>query len=356
MKNRLKSMIQDESGQILILFAILLTVMLASVGLVVDIGYFYVEKQKMQNSVDASALGGAQELIHNQTKAEQVAKDIAEKNGLTRSKVTVTKDTTKNSVKVNYAEKVQPFFLQIFGVDNIEITASATAQATQETSIFDYVIFSGDKNSQLSIANNNQTVNGKVHINGNMNLTGNNNTFNEQVEVGGSYQNFGNYNVIKRLMRKAPYIEMPVFDINNYKNNATKIYTRNTTFSDNDLNINGVIFVNGDLTISANKIIGNGTIVATGAIYILGNKFEYSSADDFIGLYSLKNIHISGNNTRIEGFFYAPEGTISIYGNGATIKGAVIAKNIDISSNGNQYIFDSKVKNLDTEKVIKLIN
>lgn len=355
MKNRLKRMIKDESGQILVLFALLLVVMLASVELVVDIGYFYVEKQKIQNSVDASALGGAHEFIQNPSNVEKITKDIAEKNGLMREKVTVIKNTAQNSVRVNYSETVQPFFLQVFGLTNVKLTATATAQATQQSSMFDYVIFPGDKRSTFSISSNNQIVDGKVHINGNMNISGNNNNFYEQLEVVGSYLNNGNNNEIRKLVKPAPYIEMPVFDINGYRNKASKIYYRSTTFTDNDLKVNGVIFVNGDVTISSNKIIGNGTIVATGSIYITGNKFEYSSTDDFIGLYSLKNIHIFGNNTRIEGFFYAPEGSILISGNGAMILGAVIAKNIDISSNNNQFVFDSKVKEFGAEKVIKLV-
>lgn len=354
-KNRFKVLLQDEDGQILVLFALLLVVMLASVGLVVDVGYFYVEKQRMQNSVDASALGGAQVIHETQNNVDKIAKDIAEKNGLIRSKVLVSLNTSKNTVKVDYSQHFQPLFLHIFGVDSLEIRATATAKATQKPSVFEYVLFLGDRSKNFNIHGNNHVVDGPVHINGDMHLLGNNNTFNDRLEIVGSLVGLGLHNVYKQLIRPSPYKEMPVFDINDYREKATKIYNSSTIFFSNLLELDGVVFVDGNVTILGNKFKGNGTIVATGSIFISGNQLEYSSKEDLIGLYSLKNIVFSNNSATFEGCFYAPNGSIIFYGNRATVIGAVIASDINITGNGYHFMYDPRVSQIESEKNIRLV-
>ena len=54
--------LRSERGQSLLLFLVLLPMLLAFTGLVVDGGNAYAQKRKVQNAADASALAAAQDL------------------------------------------------------------------------------------------------------------------------------------------------------------------------------------------------------------------------------------------------------------------------------------------------------
>lgn len=353
-----KDWIRDEKGQILVLFALLLAVMLACVGIVVDVGYFYVQKQKMQNGVDASALGGVQVIIDNQRDVVNIAKEVAEKNGLVMQNVTVTLPTT-NTIKVDYFQNFAPFFLQNFGLKSIKLEATATAQATvktsQQSSIFNYVLFTGNRSKNLNIVANNHVVDGPVHINGDFFLLGSNHSFNDRLEVTGSYFSLGLFNRFHQVIRSAPYIDLPSFDANDYRRRATRIINSSTLLITNLVEVNGILFVDGNVTILGDKLRGRGTIVATGNILISGKQLEYSSKDDLVSFYSLGNISFSNAGT-FHGWYFAPRGTISFLGNKAsTVHGALIASEVDFSGDGYRFTHDARFNSTATEKSFKLI-
>ena len=52
----------DESGQVLVMTAIAMTLMIIMVGLVVDVGHAMLVQRQLQAGVDAAALAGAQQL------------------------------------------------------------------------------------------------------------------------------------------------------------------------------------------------------------------------------------------------------------------------------------------------------
>lgn len=49
---------KNEEGQVLVFVAMLMFALLGFSALVIDVGYFYVEKNQLQNAVDAAALAG----------------------------------------------------------------------------------------------------------------------------------------------------------------------------------------------------------------------------------------------------------------------------------------------------------
>lgn len=67
----------DERGQILVLGALLLVVLLGMVAMVIDVGRFLRERQDVQNTVDAAALAGVQELPDSASAAEDIALEYA---------------------------------------------------------------------------------------------------------------------------------------------------------------------------------------------------------------------------------------------------------------------------------------
>ncbi len=52
----------SQKGQVLVLFALALTVLLGITALVVDIGGFFHERRSLQNAMDSAALAGAADL------------------------------------------------------------------------------------------------------------------------------------------------------------------------------------------------------------------------------------------------------------------------------------------------------
>jgi len=61
---------RQSPGQVLVLFALAITVLLASAGLAVDVGRFYTERRVLQNAADAAALAAVNALVRGGTAAD----------------------------------------------------------------------------------------------------------------------------------------------------------------------------------------------------------------------------------------------------------------------------------------------
>ncbi|WEG13584.1 pilus assembly protein TadG-related protein [Pullulanibacillus sp. KACC 23026] len=346
MVRKLKALWRDQSGQSLVLFVLLLPILLGMAGLTVDVGYFYVEKQHMQSAVDSSALSGAQTLINNPDNVDQVTKEIGEDNNLNPGNMVVTSDTSQNTVKVEYSQVVPTFFMRVLNIDSRTINVSATAQASQMpgSQVFNYTIFS---NEDLTMSSSTFDVKGMVHVNGKSGIYTSSSYFEQRFEAVGPLSQ-GGRNTFYQLVQNASPVSMPTFDINYYKNNATTVYSSSKNFSNTQLNINGIVFVNGDVTISGSSITGNGTIVATGNMTISSSSLTYSSDQNALGFFSGNgNISLSFSNATVNGFFYAPNGTINVSGSSATFNGGLIAGNgVIVSGSSMNFNYDAKIKTL----------
>jgi hypothetical protein len=94
-----------ERGQVLVLFAFMIVILLLFVMMVVDVGFVALEKRNTQNALDAAALAGAQELPDDPVLAEQLALQYAEENGLDPDELTVAFSCTSTLLRVcNEAE------------------------------------------------------------------------------------------------------------------------------------------------------------------------------------------------------------------------------------------------------------
>ena len=58
--------ITKQRGQVSILFALLMPIFLLFVGVVLDLGWYYLNVSRLQNAADAAAVAGAQTLINNE--------------------------------------------------------------------------------------------------------------------------------------------------------------------------------------------------------------------------------------------------------------------------------------------------
>src|SRR5512141_2287724 len=70
---KLRSLRGNDDGQIIVLSALIITIVLGMGALAVDVGFYLHERQNVQKAVDAGALAGAQLLPNNAATAASVA-------------------------------------------------------------------------------------------------------------------------------------------------------------------------------------------------------------------------------------------------------------------------------------------
>jgi hypothetical protein len=114
-----------ESGQALILFAAGLVVMMALVGLSIDIGQLVLTRTDMQKTADAAAFAGAQDL-NNTTLAEQTAQSYVTQNGSATATVAFSNTFGVNdTIEVEASRTVNYTFLKVLGMTSHEVSAKA---------------------------------------------------------------------------------------------------------------------------------------------------------------------------------------------------------------------------------------
>jgi hypothetical protein len=119
-----------ERGQVLLLVALSIVVLVAFVALAVDIGQAYRERRAMQNAADAGALAGAYEFCYGTgTDPEQDAIDAAEDYAIARNGAdgALIQVNTPLTVTVVASKSVSTFFAGLIGFDTIAVDADATA-------------------------------------------------------------------------------------------------------------------------------------------------------------------------------------------------------------------------------------
>ena len=139
-----RRVIDDESGQVLVIAVFLLTAMLVMTALVVDIGKAYLVQRQLQASVDSAALAAAQHLPEA-TQATLVADEYGPKG--TKNKVTsgsnvsttVTMRCVKdapgcspaenifNALNIKASADVDAGFARILGISKLNVKVSSTA-------------------------------------------------------------------------------------------------------------------------------------------------------------------------------------------------------------------------------------
>ncbi|MGD8494949.1 MAG: Tad domain-containing protein [Gemmatimonadales bacterium] len=135
--------IRDQRGAALALVALSMIALLSAVALAVDGGMLLTARTEAQRAADSGAIAGAQVLAvapDDSIGAVQKAIEFAERNDIRRQGVTmqpedVTVDLDLSRVYVNVrriearGNAVPTFFARIFGVHDVNVTASAAAEA-----------------------------------------------------------------------------------------------------------------------------------------------------------------------------------------------------------------------------------
>jgi hypothetical protein len=120
-----------QAGQIIVIFALMLTVLIGLVGLAVDVTFAWRSGLQIQRAADAAAMAGVVYLPGNLTAGQTEAKLVAQENGYS--------STNGATINANYApgddRKMQvtitasapTFFVKLFGINSWTITRTARA-------------------------------------------------------------------------------------------------------------------------------------------------------------------------------------------------------------------------------------
>src|SRR3972149_6191995 len=126
----------EDGGQVIVLVAVAVAVLLGIGGLVLDIGMAMVLRGDEQRAADAAALAGATEIFLGGTvsDAELSAQAFAEENGYDSAEVVVRVPPKSgkhigdpNYVEVSIRRTSRPSFIRLPGVDSLAVTARGVA-------------------------------------------------------------------------------------------------------------------------------------------------------------------------------------------------------------------------------------
>jgi len=132
--------LRDESGQALVVTALVVPIMVGCIALAVDMGVLYHEKRDLQIAADAAAIAGAVDYLYNGSdpSAKTAAAAASSVNGFTDGTNGVTVTTSvppadgPNSGTAGYVEAVvskpiKTVFMSVFGFNNVTVKARAVA-------------------------------------------------------------------------------------------------------------------------------------------------------------------------------------------------------------------------------------
>lgn len=363
MFNKFKLMKEIESGQSLVLFALILSILIGVGALVIDIGKITIEKSNLQKTIDSACLAAVQDLPTNTTVSENTAIDYIEKNGYLEANIVkpIIFSNSDKKITITAEQPVKYTFANIFNMGNsktVKLKASAEVFYGSALDDFDYAIFSGSEINILHLTGSKTTVSGDVHSN---------NSIKGQAAVTGTVTAVGSIDTkIDATVDKDPFstvIEMPDFSetIKKLAEDASTYYTGDKTFSPSELNtklaLNKAIYVDGNVTISGTGVCSTaGCILATGNITFNGSNVTLNSSSPLCLYSSNGNITFDGGSSNVYGIVYAPEGKVTFNGSGGDIYGRLIGDVVDINGAINIVSSDDDLISIDgTEKKYRLV-
>jgi hypothetical protein len=130
MSKLMKRLKMDESGQAVVLVALMMTVLLGMGALVVDYGYMTVQKSQLQTAADAAALAGARSIyVKTSDQIKALAEQTAQANLKDPVSVTTTPIRADGVVTVEVSQIAPKFFAGVLTNADTHIRAKASAKA-----------------------------------------------------------------------------------------------------------------------------------------------------------------------------------------------------------------------------------
>lgn len=131
------SWLRNETGAVGVIVAVVLVVLLMVMALVVDVGQAYQVKRQLQTAADAASLAGAYDLAQgaSQSTAGATAQSYAQKNSSQPFDSLQVTFPTPATIKVAVRQSKATFFASLFGVNAVQVGASATAGGSLVTTV-----------------------------------------------------------------------------------------------------------------------------------------------------------------------------------------------------------------------------
>lgn len=331
----LEKLLRQQRGSVIVIVAAAMVVLTGMAGLVVDVGYFYVQRAHMQTGVDAAAMAGAARLPDTGSAAAEAGRYIG-LNRLIPANTTTAFSQGNRRLDVTYIEQFNTFFMRVFGVNDVRIRVAAAAQLMGPGKAFEYSIFSGSALDILPLNGSDLYVGGSTHSNEDLRVNGTRITITGVLEaVGRVFVNGSSLTLGERLPGSA-FVDMPDYtaEIMAQAAAAGQEYSGPKLYDGTIINVDNSIHVNGDVTLNGTKITGNGAILASGDITTNGTNIRVSTGDQ-VCLYSENgDIHVNGTNITLDGILYAPHGIIHVNGTNITINGRIIGDQVQLNGTG----------------------
>lgn len=131
----MKKLFTNKDGQVMILFAIGLAVLMGFVAMAVDVGAATATKAKMQSAADAAALAGAQELPESPSQAVTYAQTYAAANGINLSDMSISIENDDHNIVVSVNHTMPTYFARVLGKNSVDIAVDSTATSGYAASV-----------------------------------------------------------------------------------------------------------------------------------------------------------------------------------------------------------------------------
>lgn len=119
-----------EAGQILVIFALMLTFLIGMVGIAIDVTFAWRSGLQIQRAADAGALAGVVYMPGDLTSATTEATSVAGRNGYSTGNSTISvapNPSDTHQLDVIITSSVPTFFVRLFGINSWTITRQARA-------------------------------------------------------------------------------------------------------------------------------------------------------------------------------------------------------------------------------------
>lgn len=166
-------------GQVLVLMAVSMVVLLGFTALAVDVGHLLGQRRMTQNAADAAALAGARLLMANRTDPEIIAaaRDYAQRNGYQGAfgPANIQIDRTTRTVRVSLTSDVERFFVGTVYTGDWQASAQAIAMVGREPGDYALLALDEDNPSAINLIGNVnvRVIDGGAMSNGGMRCVGN---------------------------------------------------------------------------------------------------------------------------------------------------------------------------------------
>lgn len=376
-----------ESGQAIVLLALVMVALLGILGLAIDGGRLFYLHRDTQNAVDAAVVAatyalcsGGDPILAGRTAAAQ--------NGYVHNGTSVivavnspplgpidSSHDPSSFAEVTIQAEIDPYFIQLVFGGELEVTTYGLGHCLPGWDPFvdgrTVVGTSTTCPDAVSLTGSHVTLTGGVTSNTDIKSQGSTHIVNGPVShVGGLEANNLVINPSTGDVQLTEPVNVPLlYDIRDYAPGGVRAmeaqalgmyhqYTGDTDFNMNQINntdpefLQGLFYVDGDLTIRGNTVLSGPqgvTIVATGEIKLSGSNHVLAPYMDGLTIFttvhsdcdSTKAIDASSSGTTWFGVIYAPYGHVKLPGSGVfTARGAIIADTVSVPGSSTDITYD----------------